>query len=196
MKTALSHTRDDVSDAIRAVQNGDREQFSVVVQQYHVQLRVFIASLIHTKFDADDLAQDTFVFAFQHIHEFEPGTNFMAWVKAIAYNHVRDYFKNRTENVSFKLRQEILRNAREAIADGVDPRLELLEECLAHMPHQQRAFLKTVCGRRTTLDEVAIELNRSGTAVRKHLSRLYETLRLCVEQRLAAQSGGGGGAES
>jgi RNA polymerase sigma-70 factor (ECF subfamily) len=180
-----------VEAAISEVQHGNVESFSYVVECHHIQLRTFISAMVHDRFDADDLAQQTFLFAYQHIQEYELGTNFLAWLKAIAYNHVRDYraYAQRTQNVKRTLKDEISRKAIQAMEPTMlDPRLELLENCVQRLPENQRQFLRAVCGRRATLDEVATEMNRSSTAVRKNLSRLYENLRVCVEQRLQQNS--------
>jgi len=181
------YSREEIEKAIQAVQNGDAESFTFVVECHHIQLRTFISAMIHDRFDADDLAQQTFLFAYQHIGEYEIGTNFLAWLKAIAYNHVRDYraYAQRTQNAKRGLRDEISRKSIAAMEPTMlDPRLELLENCVERLPVNQRQFLRAVCARRATLEEVATELNRSNTAVRKNLSRLYENLRACVEQRL------------
>jgi RNA polymerase sigma-70 factor (ECF subfamily) len=181
------YSREEIEQALKEVQSGNAEGFTVVVECFHIQLRTFISAMIHDRFDADDLAQQTFLFAYQHIHEYELGTNFLAWLKAIAYNHVRDYraYAQRTTNVKRGLRDEISRKSIQAMEPTMlDPRLELLENCVERLPANQRQFLRAVCARRATLDEVATELNRSSTAVRKNLSRLYENLRDCVEQRL------------
>jgi len=84
-------TRQELEDAIEQVQQGNREMFSLVVESHHVQIRTYLSALVHDRFDAEDLAQQTFIFAYQHITEYETGTHFIAWLKAIAYNHVRDY---------------------------------------------------------------------------------------------------------
>jgi len=173
--------------AIQDVQRGHAERFSEVVEAYHVQIRTFINAITHDPFDSDDLAQQTFLFAYQHINEYQIGTNFMAWLKAIAYNHIRDYraHSQRSSSVERRLREQISRTAIESLGPTeLDPRLELLNDCIERLPSNQRSFLKTVCGRRSTLEDVALELNRPGTWVRKTLSRLYEILRNCVERRL------------
>lgn len=179
------NARPTLEDAIEQVQGGNREVFSVVVESFHVQIRAYISAMIHDGFDADDLAQQTFIFAFQHIQEFESGTNFVGWLKAIAFNHVRDYrsYNRRTLSTKRKLRQQIEQQSANMLnVETVDPRLEMLELCISRLPISQREFLKAVCGRQATLDEAAQELNRSGAAVRKNLSRLYDALRICVEQ--------------
>ncbi|HYG75902.1 MAG TPA: sigma-70 family RNA polymerase sigma factor [Planctomycetota bacterium] len=180
-------TRQALESAIERVQQGDREMFSVVVEAYHIQIRTYLSALVHDRFDAEDLAQQTFIFAYQHISEYEPGTNFIAWLKAIAFNHVRDYRSSFQRSMSAKreLREEICRKTNASLEPAsMDPRLEMLENCVEKLPEAQRSFLKTVCSRRSTLEEVAAEMNRSSAAVRKNLSRLYDTLRLCVEQHL------------
>ena len=44
-------------------------------------------------FEAEDLAQDTFISAFRNLESFD-GTNMKAWITTIAANKCRDYLKN------------------------------------------------------------------------------------------------------
>jgi RNA polymerase sigma-70 factor, ECF subfamily len=172
--------------AIEQVKSGDREAFSVVVEHCHIRLRTYISTMVFDASDADDLAQQAFIFAYQNIGDYQAGTNFVAWLKAIAYNLVRDYRSHamRTLNVLQELRHDISNRVNESQEGSINERLEVLESCIKKLPEGQREFLRAVCARQSTLESVASDMNRSGPAVRKHLSRLYEALRECVQSGL------------
>lgn len=180
--------RDKTEQAIVAVQQGNREMFATVVESYHMQVHAYVSALVHDSFDADDLAQQTFIFAYQHIQEYQPGTRFLAWLKSIAFNLVRDHRAQaqRSQSARRFLRDQIARRASESVGgEAIDVRLEALEKCVEKLPPDQREFLQRSSNRGSTLDELAAEMNRSGAAVRKQISRLFEALRQCVERRIA-----------
>src|ERR1019366_4617180 len=52
-------------------------------------VRAFIALRTPAAHLVDELAHETFVYAFRHIHEFEAGTSFVKWLQAIAWNLLR-----------------------------------------------------------------------------------------------------------
>jgi RNA polymerase sigma-70 factor (ECF subfamily) len=178
----------ELDEAVERVRRGDRRSFSTVIEACHVPVRALLAAMIHDRDEADDLAQQTFVFAFRHLGEYQPGTRFLAWVKAIARNHALDYLKRRAsrqEGLERYLRAEIARRSAELAGGGLDSRLECLQRCIQELPELQRSFLRQAHDRRSSLEALARKLQRSALAVRKQISRLYELLRHCVDRRLS-----------
>jgi RNA polymerase sigma-70 factor (ECF subfamily) len=143
--------------------------------------------MVHDRHDADDLAQQTFVFAFQHLDDYKPGTHFLAWLKAVARNNVLDYLKRRGQqkaNQGRFLREEISRRACElSRPEDIDPRLEMLQQCVQGLDPRQRVLLRQAHDRSSTLEDMARRLRRSAAALRKQISRLYEALRQCIDRR-------------
>ncbi len=70
-----------------------KEQFASCITKY--QRLIFTICLSFTKnyFDAEDLAQETFLSAYRHLDSFD-GKNPKAWLTAIAANKCRDYLKS------------------------------------------------------------------------------------------------------
>ena len=178
---------EDLEEALDAVRRGERDRFVSVIRACHVPVRALISALVQDLNDADDLAQQTFVFAFQHLDEYKPGTHFLAWLKAVARNNVLDYLKRRGRqraNQGRFLREEIARRAGELThPEEIDPRLEMLQQCVQGLDPRQRVLLRQAHDRRFTLEEMARRLRRSAGALRKQISRLYEALRQCIDRR-------------
>ncbi|RMD80453.1 MAG: sigma-70 family RNA polymerase sigma factor [Lentisphaerae bacterium] len=182
---------EDIESAIARVKDGDPDAFRVVIEAFHVPIRAMVHALVTTPNDADEIAQETFVFAFHHLHEYRPGSNFKAWLKAIARNKVRAHFKriqqNRKNMENFQEQMVILRSV-ELAGEHLEERLEALGQCIRMLPERKEEFLRRVSMRKGTLEELAAELGRSGASVRKEVSRLYERLRECVSRRLRLDS--------
>ena len=179
--------RYDLDEVIQRVQAGDRDLYVHVIEKCHVKVRAIISSLVRDRDDADDLAQRTFIFAYKHLSDYSPETNFLAWLKAIARTMVMDHHKrSRTRRVALKryINAEIARRASEISGlDSADHRVELLEHCIEDLSDAQRSFLSRAHGRGSTLDKLARELGRTGAAIRKQLSRLHGLLRTCIERQ-------------
>lgn len=179
----------EVEAAIESVIQGCHEEFSVVIQAYHVQVRAMIGAQIADKHNADDIAQQTFVFAFQNIKDYKPGTNFLAWLRAIARNkvltHIRKCSSSNKKLQSIK--QDILTRSTELVDQGeFERRLNALSNCVDKLGEEQRDFLQKVNHRESTLEELAESLGKTGVAVRKQASRLYAKLRECIQKKLKA----------
>jgi RNA polymerase sigma-70 factor (ECF subfamily) len=71
---------------IRAAQQGDRAACAALVDLYWDRLHRWLFHLTHDRHAAEDLTQETFLKAFAHLHSFQPGTNFRAWLYRIAHN--------------------------------------------------------------------------------------------------------------
>jgi RNA polymerase sigma-70 factor (ECF subfamily) len=144
----------DLEEAIARVLQGRLDEFAVVIEKCHVPVRALISAWVHNLDDADDLAQETFLFAYQHVREYEPGTNFPAWIKAIARNLVMKYHKkdrDRRASVLHHLHLEVARRAWE-IAEPLpeSPRVEALQRCIELLPAAQRSFLGLAHARTVT----------------------------------------------
>ncbi|HSS13599.1 MAG TPA: sigma factor, partial [Rhizomicrobium sp.] len=70
--------------AIRA-RAGSADAFGRLVQMHQQALRAFLRRLCGNAADADDLAQEAFVFAWEHIARFDPARPFRPWLFGIAW---------------------------------------------------------------------------------------------------------------
>jgi RNA polymerase sigma-70 factor (ECF subfamily) len=78
---------------IHSAQQGDRQAFAVLVERYWDRLYRWLYHLAHHRHTAEDLAQETFLKAFAHLHRFRAGSNFQAWLFRIAYNNFVNHWR-------------------------------------------------------------------------------------------------------
>jgi RNA polymerase sigma-70 factor (ECF subfamily) len=184
----------DAEGAVERVRRGEKDAFVALVEAYHRQIRSLLTVLVRDPDDVLELAQETFIFAFERLDQYSPGTNLLAWLRSIARNLARDHFKRATYRRDLMARymdERLAARAHDLLgARTVDARLEHLEICIESMPEEQRRFLRRVHGRGSTMEAVARALGRTGAAVRKQLSRLHKAIRDCIEHRVAAAEGG------
>src|SRR5688572_598599 len=76
----------DTDTLVKAVKAGDLDKYGELVRQHQASVRAFIATYCPNWEIVDDIAQQTFIWAFEHFSEYTPGTRFPAWLKAIARN--------------------------------------------------------------------------------------------------------------
>ena len=153
-------------------------------------VRTFLALRSPVAHLVDELAHDTFVFAYRRIEEFKPGTSFRAWLRAIAWN---------------LLRQEVQRVAREQVQQArfaewqltdfagssdssAAPEAEHLQECLDQVGDPLKELLALKYREGHSASEIAARLKRSLAWVRVALFRVRAQLRECIETNLAGGS--------
>lgn len=70
-----------------------KEQFASYIKQYERLIITICLSFTKNYFDAEDLAQQTFLSAYTNYGKFD-GVNFKAWITTIATNKCKDYIKS------------------------------------------------------------------------------------------------------
>lgn len=72
----------------------EKEQFEICIKQYERLIITICLSFTKNYFDAEDLAQQTFLAAYQKWESFD-GDNLKAWLTTIAANKCKDYIKSK-----------------------------------------------------------------------------------------------------
>lgn len=71
----------------------EREQFADYIKKYERLIITICLSFTKNYFDAEDLAQQTFLAAYKNYEKFD-GENFKAWITKIAANKCKDFLKS------------------------------------------------------------------------------------------------------
>ena len=75
-----------------------KEQFANYIKQYQGLIITICLSFTKNYFDAEDLAQQTFLSAYTNFSKFD-GVNFKAWLATIATNKCKDFLKSPTRSI-------------------------------------------------------------------------------------------------
>lgn len=91
---------------IEAVKKGNVQAFSFLVDKYQNLVYTLALKLLKKPEDAEELAQDTFIKAFQKIESYEGKSKFSTWLYSITYNAcISELRKRRIEFKSLDDRQ-------------------------------------------------------------------------------------------
>lgn len=85
------------SSAIAAVKSGDRSAYDYLVGRHMKRVMSIAWGVVRNAADAEDLAQEAFVKAFQSIDRFRTGEPFGPWIYRIVTNLSLDVMKHRTK---------------------------------------------------------------------------------------------------
>src|SRR5213595_1113160 len=80
---------------VTAAQGGDEAAFADIVRRYQRVVYRLAYGLTRNASDADDLAQETFVRAYQALGRFRAGEPLYPWLSRIAINQVYSLFRRR-----------------------------------------------------------------------------------------------------
>ena len=165
-------TQDSAEPALVArARAGSADAFGRLVHMHQQGLRAFLRRL--SPADADDLAQETFVFAWEHIGRFDPGRSFRPWLFGIAWHKYREGKRSWLR----RLMRQGHAVADTAAAISPDPGLKLdLAKAVATLPPEQRAVLLLCLGQEFTHAEAAEALALPLGTVKSHVARGREKL--------------------
>jgi len=90
---------EDLADdlLVKEAKRGDREAFTELVCRYQRKVYNTIFQFTRNHHDADDLAQETFMKAFESLKEFKQKSSFYTWLYRIAVNMSLNFLKKRNK---------------------------------------------------------------------------------------------------
>jgi RNA polymerase sigma-70 factor (ECF subfamily) len=88
---------------VRRSQQGDLTAYDELVRRYQERIYATIYHMTSNHEDANDLAQETFIKAFQAIKSFKGGSSFYTWIYRIAVNKTINFLKQRKNRTHMSL---------------------------------------------------------------------------------------------
>ena len=181
----------DDSALVTAAQAGDPAAFGALVRRHQRAVYRVAYGLTRNANDADDLAQETFVRAYQAIGRFRVGEPLMPWLSRIAVNLAYSLFRHRKRRPETSI--EPLVESGEQWQGGTDPAEELAEhehaahlnEAFAELSPEHQAVLVLRAVQELSYEEMAAALHVPAGTVMSRLSRARAELKT----RLAARTG-------
>ncbi len=82
-------------ELVELTKAGNDESFGILARRHVDHIYNFVRQYSHTKEDADDITQETFLKAWKHIKSFKTGKKFTTWLFTIARNSALDHIKKR-----------------------------------------------------------------------------------------------------
>lgn len=90
-------------DLVKRARRGDLAAYDELVKRYQERIYATIYHMTSNHEDANDLAQDAFIKAFQALKSFRGGSSFYTWIYRIAVNKTINFLKQRKHKHHFSL---------------------------------------------------------------------------------------------
>lgn len=78
-------------ELVQKCQKGDGDAFQELASRYYQKVYMVVLGMLHHREDAMEVAQDTFIRAYQKIQGFRGGSSFYTWLYRIAVNLCIDF---------------------------------------------------------------------------------------------------------
>jgi len=186
--TSFSHLTDD--EVVERVLGGDTALFEIIIRRYNQLLYRVSYSILRNDTEAEDVMQDTYVRAYEHLDQFAGKAQFRTWLTRIAVHEalarlqrskryqdmnspddnfdgdVMDHFPASGQSPEQSAASSELRN--------------LLERAIESLPDLYRSVFMLRDVEQMSIEEVARILDLSDSTVKVRLHRARRALRKAV----------------
>jgi RNA polymerase sigma factor RpoE len=91
------------TELVKRAQKGDTDAYDDLVRRYQERIYATVYHMTSNHEDANDLAQEAFIKAYQALKSFKGGSSFYTWVYRIAVNKTINFLKQRKNRVQMSL---------------------------------------------------------------------------------------------
>ena len=96
----MSRPDEDEAESIELAKQGDQQAFRTLVERYQRRVIGVALAMVHNPDDAMELAQETFVRAYENLPKFESRSSFSTWLYRIAANLSIDFRRRQGRQIT------------------------------------------------------------------------------------------------
>jgi RNA polymerase sigma-70 factor (ECF subfamily) len=168
---------------------GDTEAFAGLVRLFQESVWRIAAAMLRDRDATENLVQQAFVDAYLHLDQYEPGTDFGAWIRTVARNRIRKELRTagREDRRLAAYRERLAERLRAEAGDHHDDSdvyMAALRGCRQLLPDRDAVVLRLRYEKGLTFEQIAEKHGQSPEAVQRMISRIRFRLRDCIENKL------------
>jgi RNA polymerase sigma-70 factor (ECF subfamily) len=175
----------DLDALVLRARERDEGAFASLIDATQLELRCFVAAHAGATDLIEEVVQATFVICFERFADYQPRGTFLAWLKGIARNRLRQEARERRRFLpadDAALEAAVERSEAESAAeDARDDLVAALGRCVDGLAPTARELLDGFYRERLSLADLARRSRRTHAAVAMALSRIRAALRTCVQ---------------
>lgn len=177
-------------ELVSRVIRGETEVFEIIVRRYSRRLFRVALSVLHNEAEAEDVMQDAFLSAYQHLSQFAGRARFSTWISRIALHRAFAVAAQSKRRVSLDEEYDGEQPIRVVLDTAPTPEQRryfeevamLLSTAIAELPENYRSVLMlrevdeldtTTAARKLRISQanVKVRLHRARAMVRNHYER-------------------------
>ncbi|MBO4603419.1 MAG: sigma-70 family RNA polymerase sigma factor [Salinivirgaceae bacterium] len=160
-------------------------EYAYFVNQYSQQVLDFTTRMVGNRADAEELAQNAFVKAFNKFEKFEQRASFLTWVSRIAYNESINHLKRR--KLHYVDIDEVpvadCNLLDDELSTGNEERIRLMEDALDNLPPDERMLVHLYYYEDKPLNDIAYVMDAEPNALAVRLHRIRKKLLVTIKQK-------------
>src|SRR4051812_41959147 len=190
---AMEPPADD--EIVRRVLAGDTASFELIMRRYNRRLFRVVRSIVGNDSEAEDVLQETYLRAFEHLHRFQGRCRFSTWLTKIAVHEAMNRRRKlrrlglvtsgdsgANEMVSYPIDRDGLEEA------SLNELRTLLTSAVDSLSPELRVVFTLRMVERLSTEQTAEYLNLSTSNVKIRLHRARSILQTWIDRRIGEES--------
>ncbi|NCC73171.1 MAG: sigma-70 family RNA polymerase sigma factor [Sphingobacteriia bacterium] len=172
---------DEEYEIIRRIQQGQVNDFEILVIKYQSAVFKLLINMLHNFSTAEELTQDVFVKAYEHLGKFNFNSRFFSWLYRIAINDAISYNqKKKNWSTEQYIPESPEKSAEEIII--ADEKQQVLNHCIHQLTEKNKAVIILKYYEHLSYEEIAEVLSINEEKVKSRLFEARKALKNLLEQ--------------
>ncbi|MEM7186806.1 MAG: RNA polymerase sigma factor [Bacteroidota bacterium] len=178
--------------------SGDSRAFGTLVENYQGYVYTIVLRMVKVKEEAEEVAQDTFVKAYESLSSFRGDSKFSSWLYSIAYRKALDRIRKNKRHKASELIEEITSDEI-GVGGNVHQLLESkersaqIQECIMQLPEVDAALVTLYYFEEQSVKEIAKITQLSEENIKVKLYRTRKKMFSLLEHLISPEIPNGHG---
>ena len=177
---------------------GDTNAFGRLVDKYQNFVFTIAIKLLKVTEEAEEVAQDSFIKAYDSLSNFRGDSKFSTWLYRIVYHKSLDRMKSNKRHQTYELNEEFTEVNVELVENGLDfmlkqERSEIIKKCIAELPEEDSVIMSLYYFEELPVKEIAkiTDLSDDNIKIKLYRSRkkLFSMLENYFKSEISNRNG-------
>ena len=177
---------------------GDTNAFGQLVDRYQNFVFTIAIKLLKVTEEAEEVAQDSFIKAYDSLAGFRGDSKFSTWLYRIVYHKSLDRLKSNKRHQTYEIIEEITEQSQDSIENGLEfmlstERTEIIKSCIAELPEEDSVIISLYYFEELSVKEISkiTDLSEDNIKIRLYRSRkkLFSMLQVYFKSEISQRNG-------
>lgn len=158
--------------------NGNTQAFSLLVERYQDYVFTIAVRIVKIREEAEEVAQDSFIKAYEALSTFRGDAKFSSWLYSIVYRKALDRLRKNSRTKTLEMVEDLMEGDSETVENAlqlleIKERNEVLQKCLDQLPEGDAAIISFYYFEELSVKEIAeiTQLTEDNIKIKLHRSR-------------------------
>lgn len=180
-------------DLLSAATHGDQSAYSQLVRRHHKMVLSVALRIVHSREDAEEAVQDTFLKAFRYLPGYRGDSSFKTWLYRVARSTALDHLRRkRIRTISPDAPESPLMHMPDPAGNGLqtiirDERADSIKKAMSQLSQADEVALKLFYFHEQSIEEISLTMGWTAGNTKSRLSRARQRLRAVMGETFQAE---------